>query len=123
MAIDIIWKDRKLVNPRKIKLKNIVTEEVIDYEIQDDLENVIEESDTLINATTLNIMTTSINEQMKSFDNFTAEVNESLNNFKTTKESELNEWKENYKTEFQNELSNLGSNYLQVIAVEEYEVE
>lgn len=123
MAIDIIWKDRKLVNPRKIKLKNIVTEEVIDYEIQDDLENVIEESDTPINATTLNIMTTSINEQMKSFDNFTAEVNESLNNFKTTKESELNEWKENYKTEFQNELSNLGSNYLQVIAVEEYEVE
>lgn len=123
MAIDIIWKDRKLVNPRKIKLKNIVTEEVIDYEIQDDLENVIEESDTPINATTLNIMTTSINKQMNSFDNFTAEVNESLNNFKTTKESELNEWKENYKTEFQNELSNLGSNYLQVIAVEEYEVE
>ena len=123
MAIDIIWKDRKLVNPRKIKLKNIVTEEVIDYEIQDDLENVIEESDTPINATTLNIMTTSINEQMNSFTNFTAEVNESLNNFKTTKESELNEWKENYKTDFQNELSNLGSNYLQVIAVEEYEVE
>ena len=123
MAIDIIWKDRKLVNPRKIKLKNIVTEEVIDYEIQDDLENVIEESDTPINATTLNIMTTSINEQMNSFTNFTAEVNENLNNFKTTKESELNEWKENYKTEFQNELSNLGSNYLQVIAVEEYEVE
>lgn len=123
MAIDIIWKDRKLVNPRKIKLKNIVTEEVIDYEIQDDLENVIEESDTPINATTLNIMTTSINKQMNSFTNFTAEVNESLNNFKTTKESELNEWKENYKTEFQNELSNLGSNYLQVIAVEEYEVE
>jgi hypothetical protein len=123
MAIDIIWKDRKLVNPRKIKLKNIVTEEVIDYEIQDDLENVIEESDTPINATTLNIMTTSINKQMNSFDNFTAEVNENLNNFKTTKESELNEWKENYKTEFQNELSNLGSNYLQVIAVEEYEVE
>lgn len=123
MAIDIIWKDRKLVNPRKIKLKNIVTEEVIDYEIQDDLENVIEESDTPINATTLNIMTTSINEQMNSFDNFTAEVNENLNNFKTTKESELNEWKENYKTEFQNELSNLGSNYLQVIAIEEYEVE
>lgn len=123
MAIDIIWKDRKLVNPRKIKLKNIVTEEVIDYEIQDDLENVIEESDTPINATTLNIMTTSINKQMNSFDNFTAEVNENLNNFKTTKESELNEWKENYKTEFQNELSNLGSNYLQVIAIEEYEVE
>lgn len=123
MAIDIVWKDRKLVNPRKIKLKNIVTEEVIDYEIQDDLENVIEESDTPINATTLNIMTTSINEQMNSFANFTAKVNESLNNFKTTKESELNEWKENYKTEFQNELSNLGSNYLQVIAVEEYEVE
>lgn len=123
MAIDIIWKDRKLVNPRKIKLKNIVTEEVIDYEIQDDLENVIEESDTPINATTLNIMTTSINEQMNSFTNFTAEVNENLNNFKTTKESELNEWKENYKTEFQNELSNLGSNYLQVIAVEEYTVE
>lgn len=123
MAIDIIWKDRKLVNPRKIKLKNIVTEEVIDYEIQDDLENVIEESDTPINATTLNIMTTSINEQMNSFANFSAEVNENLNNFKTTKESELNEWKENYKTEFQNELSNLGSNYLQVIAIEEYEVE
>lgn len=123
MAIDIVWKDRKLVNPRKIKLKNIVTEEVIDYEIQDDLENVIEESDTPINATTLNIMTTSINKQMNSFANFAAEVNESLNNFKTTKESELNEWKENYKTEFQNELSNLGSNYLQVIAVEEYEVE
>lgn len=123
MAIDIIWKDRKLVNPRKIKLKNIVTEEVIDYEIQDDLENVIEESDTPINATTLNIMTTSINKQMNSFTNFTAEVNENLNNFKTTKESELNEWKENYKTEFQNELSNLGSNYLQVIAVEEYTVE
>ena len=123
MAIDIVWKDRKLVNPRKIKLKNIVTEEVIDYEIQDDLENVIEESDTPINATTLNIMTTAINEQMNSFDNFTNEINQELNEFKATKENELNEWGENYKTEFQNELSNLSSNYLEVIAVEEYTVE
>jgi hypothetical protein len=123
MAINIIWKDRKMVNPRKIKLKNIETGKIVDYEIQDDLENILEESDTPLNATTLNLMTNAINEQMDRFDNFTAKVNEDLNNFKTTKESELNEWKKNYKAEFQNELSNLGSNYLQVIAVEEYEVE
>ena len=123
MAINIIWKDRKMVNPRKIKLKNIETGKIVDYEIQDDLENILEESDTPLNATTLNLMTNAINEQMDRFDNFTAKVNEDLNNFKTTKESELNEWEKNYKAEFQNELSNLGSNYLQVIAVEEYEVE
>lgn len=123
MAINIIWKDRKMVNPRKIKLKNIETGKIVDYEIQDDLENILEESDTPLNATTLNLMTNAINEQMDRFDNFTAKVNEDLNNFKATKESELNEWKKNYKAEFQNELSNLGSNYLQVIAVEEYEVE
>lgn len=123
MAINIIWKDRKMVNPRKIKLKNIETGKIVDYEIQDDLENILEESDTPLNATTLNLMTNAINEQMDRFDNFTAKVNEDLNNFKTTKESELNEWKKNYKAEFQNELSNLGNNYLQVIAVEEYEVE
>ena len=123
MAINIIWKDRKMVNPRKIKLKNIETDKIVDYEIQDDLENILEESDTPLNATTLNLMTNAINEQMDRFDNFTAKVNEDLNNFKTTKESELNEWGKNYKAEFQNELSNLGSNYLQVIAVEEYEVE
>ena len=123
MAINIIWKDRKMVNPRKIKLKNIETGKIVDYEIQDDLENIIEESDTPLNATTLNLMTNAINEQMDRFDNFTAKVNEDLNNFKATKESELNEWEKNYKAEFQNELSNLGSNYLQVIAVEEYEVE
>lgn len=123
MAINIIWKDRKMVNPRKIKLKNIETGKIVDYEIQDDLENILEESDTPLNATTLNLMTNAINEQMDRFDNFTAKVNEDLNNFKTTKERELNEWKKNYKAEFQNELSNLGSNYLQVIAVEEYEVE
>lgn len=123
MAINIIWKDRKMVNPRKIKLKNIETGKIVDYEIQDDLENILEESDTPLNATTLNLMTNAINEQMDRFDNFTAKVNEDLNNFKATKESELNEWEKNYKVEFQNELSNLGSNYLQVIAVEEYEVE
>mgnify|MGYP000966666955 FL=1 len=123
MAINIIWKDRKMVNPRKIKLKNIETGKIVDYEIQDDLENILEESDTPLNATTLNLMTNAINEQMDRFDNFTAKVNEDLNNFKATKESELNEWEKNYKAEFQNELSNLGSNYLQVIAVEEYEVE
>ena len=123
MAINIIWKDRKMVNPRKIKLKNIETGKIVDYEIQDDLENILEESDTPLNATTLNLMTNAINEQMDRFDNFTAKVNEDLNNFKVTKESELNEWEKNYKAEFQNELSNLGSNYLQVIAVEEYEVE
>lgn len=123
MAINIIWKDRKMINPRKIKLKNIETGKIVDYEIQDDLENILEESDTPLNATTLNLMTNAINEQMDRFDNFTAKVNEDLNNFKATKENELNEWKKNYKAEFQNELSNLGSNYLQVIAVEEYEVE
>lgn len=123
MAINIIWKDRKMVNPRKIKLKNIETGKIVDYEIQDDSENILEESDTPLNATTLNLMTNAINEQMDRFDNFTAKINEDLNNFKTTKESELNEWGKNYKAEFQNELSNLGNNYLQVIAVEEYEVE
>jgi hypothetical protein len=123
MAINIIWKDRKMVNPRKIKLKNIETGKIVDYEIQDDSENILEESDTPLNATTLNLMTNAINEQMDRFDNFTAKINEDLNNFKTTKESELNEWEKNYKAEFQNELSNLGNNYLQVIAVEEYEVE
>lgn len=123
MAINIIWKDRKMVNPRKIKLKNIETGKIVDYEIQDDSENILEESDTPLNATTLNLMTNAINEQMDRFDNFTVKINEDLNNFKTTKESELNEWKKNYKAEFQNELSNLSSNYLQVIAVEEYEVE
>nr|DAY15713.1 MAG TPA: Pulmonary surfactant-associated protein D, c-type lectin, alpha-helical coiled [Caudoviricetes sp.] len=35
----------------------------------------------------------------------------------------ISDFKKNIKAEFQNELSNLGSNYLQVIAVEEYEVE
>ena len=123
MAINIIWKDRKMVNPRKIKLKNIETGKIVDYEIQDDLENILEESDTPLNATTLNLMTNAINEQMDRFDNFTAKVNEDLNTFKATKESELNEWGKDYKADFQNELSNLGSNYLQVIAVEEYEVE
>lgn len=142
--IDIIWKDRVLKNPRKIKLKDLNSKKIIECELQDDPENIIEDSDTPINATTLNMMTNAINNQLLNIDTFNADVNKRLEDYKKTKDGEIDAYKnaknqeledyktqktvdldaynEQYKKEFNEKLSNLGSNYVQVIAVEEYTV-
>ena len=49
------WKDRKYVNPRKRVFKNMDTDEILNLEIQDDLDNIEEESTTPLNAHNLNM--------------------------------------------------------------------
>ena len=51
----INWKDRKYVNPRKRVFKNMDTDEILNLEIQDDLDNIEEESTTPLNAHNLNM--------------------------------------------------------------------
>ena len=48
------WKDRKYINPRKRVFKNMDTNEILNLEIQDDLDNIAEESETPLNAHNLN---------------------------------------------------------------------
>ena len=48
------WKDRVQSNPRLLRLKNPVTGEIIDYEIQDLNSNEIEEEGTEVNADNMN---------------------------------------------------------------------
>ena len=50
----MIWKDRKYINPRKRVFKNMDTNEILNLEIQDDLDNIAEESETPLNAHNLN---------------------------------------------------------------------
>lgn len=54
MAIDIIFEDRILKNPRLLRLKNTNTNEIIDYEIQDLNPDEIEQEGTEIAANILN---------------------------------------------------------------------
>lgn len=56
----IPWKDSKFINPRKKVFKNLDTNEILNLELQDDPDNVIEQSDTPINAHNLNKMQTDI---------------------------------------------------------------
>lgn len=51
----MIWKDRKYINPRKRVFKNMDTNEILNLEIQDDLDNIEEESETPLNAHNLNL--------------------------------------------------------------------
>ncbi len=51
----MIWKDRKYINPRKRVFKNMDTNEILNLEIQDDLDNIEEESETPLNAHNLNM--------------------------------------------------------------------
>lgn len=51
----INWKDRKYINPRKRVFKNMDTNEILNFEIQDDLDNIEEESTTPLNAHNLNM--------------------------------------------------------------------
>lgn len=51
----MIWKDRKYINPRKRVFKNMDTNEILNLEIQDDLENIEEESETPLNSNNLNL--------------------------------------------------------------------
>ena len=51
----MIWKDRKYINPRKRVFKNMDTDEILNLEIQDDPENIEEESETPLNAHNLNL--------------------------------------------------------------------
>ena len=46
----MIWKDRKYINPRKKIFKNMDTEEILNLELQDDLNNIEEESETPLTA-------------------------------------------------------------------------
>ena len=50
----MIWKDRKYINPRKKIFKNMDTEEILNLELQDDLNNIEEESETPLTAHNLN---------------------------------------------------------------------
>lgn len=50
----MIWKDRKYINPRKRVFKNMDTNEILNLEIQDDPENIEEESETPLNAHNIN---------------------------------------------------------------------
>ena len=50
----MIWKDRKYINPRKRVFKNMDTEEILNLELQDDLNNIEEESETPLTAHNLN---------------------------------------------------------------------
>lgn len=56
----IPWKDSKFINPRKKVFKNLDTNEILNLELQDDPDNVIEQSHTPINAHNLNKMQTDI---------------------------------------------------------------
>lgn len=49
------WKDRKYINPRKKVFKNLDTNEILNLEIQDDLNNIQEESETPLTAHNLNL--------------------------------------------------------------------
>lgn len=49
------WKDRKYVNPRKKIFKNMDTNEILNLEVQDDEDNILEESDTPLTAHCLNM--------------------------------------------------------------------
>lgn len=51
----MIWKDRKYINPRKRVFKNIDTNEILNLEIQDDPNNIEEESETPLNSHNLNL--------------------------------------------------------------------
>lgn len=51
----INWKDRKYINPRKRVFKNMDTDEILKLEIQDDPDNIEEESTTPLNAHNLNM--------------------------------------------------------------------
>lgn len=49
------WKDRKYINPRKRVFKNLDTNEILNLEIQDDNDNIQEESETPLTAHNLNL--------------------------------------------------------------------
>lgn len=49
------WKDRKYVNARKKIFKNMDTNEILNLEVQDDEDNILEESDTPLTAHCLNM--------------------------------------------------------------------
>lgn len=49
------WKDRKYINPRKRVFKNLDTNEILKLEIQDDDDNIQEESETPLTAHNLNL--------------------------------------------------------------------
>lgn len=51
----MIWKDRKYINPRKRVFKNMDTNDILNLELQDDEENIEEESETPLNAHNLNL--------------------------------------------------------------------
>lgn len=60
----INWKDRKYINPRKRVFKNMDTDEILKLEIQDDPENIEEESETPLNAHNLNMAQQDLLEDM-----------------------------------------------------------
>ncbi len=49
------WKDRKYINPRKKVFKNLDTNEILNLELQDDPDNIAEESETPLTGHNLNL--------------------------------------------------------------------
>ncbi len=73
------WKDREYVNVRKRVFKNLDTNEILNMEIQDDPDNIIEESDTPLTAYCLNLAQHELVEDMNNtYNEVVTEINENL---------------------------------------------
>lgn len=73
----INWTDRKYVNPRKRVFKNMETEEILNLEVQEDLQNIETESETPLNAEMLNLA------QQELKQDTLDEVDEKISNLET----------------------------------------
>lgn len=60
----INWEDRQYVNPRKKIFKNMNTGEILNLELQDDVDNILQESSTPLTANNLNLAQQEIVEEL-----------------------------------------------------------
>lgn len=75
------WKDRKYINSRKRVFKNIDTGETLILEIQDDPDNILEESETPLTAYNLNLAQQELADELGvNLDAYKDEINTQISN-------------------------------------------
>lgn len=108
----IVFEDNIVVNPNLIRLKDLSSNEIKDFEKQEIPDNIVTKSKTPLNAKTLNAMVQSIDNSIADYETF-----------KNDKIAEIDKIINDYKTKTDDALANLGNDFIKVVEVETWTIE
>lgn len=98
------WENTEYVNPRQRKMKDLETGKIYTFEIQDDPDNIVKQSQTPVRAENLNKMQTDLQQQIATAK---TDLETQINTAKSDLTEQINETESSLNTSIQNVKNNM----------------